>query len=68
VPSNVVEQRVRRARRRLLFAARRDALLLRYVSLAARWRRLACRSDLPSLASLRREGGFTATGPAFTTR
>jgi hypothetical protein len=68
VPSNVVEQRVRRARRRLLFAARRDALLLRYVSLAARWRRLACRSEPPSLAALRREGGFTPTGPAFTTR
>jgi hypothetical protein len=53
VPSNVIEQRVRRARRTLLFGARRDALLLRYLSLAARWRGLACRSDQPVLASLR---------------
>lgn len=68
VPANVVEQRVRRARRRLLFAARRDALLLRYLSLAARWRRLACRSDRSTLASLRRDGGPTATGSAVTTR
>jgi DNA-directed RNA polymerase specialized sigma24 family protein len=52
VPSNVLEQRVCRARRTLLFAARRDALLLRYLSLAARWRALAqmvrfCRASPP---------------------
>jgi hypothetical protein len=68
VPSNVLEQRVRRARRRLLFAARRDALLLRYLSLAARWRRLACRSEPPSLASLRREGGPHTRQQPLTTR
>jgi DNA-directed RNA polymerase specialized sigma24 family protein len=52
VPSNVLEQRVCRARRTLLFAARRDVLLLRYLALAARWRALAqmgrfCRTSPP---------------------
>lgn len=43
VPAPALEQRVQRARRRLLFAARRNGLLLRYLCLSARWRALAAR-------------------------
>jgi hypothetical protein len=56
VPAHVVEQRAGRARCRLLFAARRDALLLRYLRLAARWRALSQRLDQRALASLYRAG------------
>lgn len=45
LPSPVVQQRAARARRRIMFAARRDRLLARYLQIAGRLRALARRCD-----------------------
>jgi hypothetical protein len=72
VSAPVVEQRVQRARRRLLFAARRNGLLVRYLCLSARWRALAARPEpqalLPAIWGSRPTGVARAGSPPLEAR